>query len=185
MTNAPKYHAHECMYDTKSFLPAASSQRSWRMCQEVCAQGPQLDSNVASCNSALFNHLYADFGGRHMFLSVGQNKTEEHIMHLQSGLLEKLCGDTTKVHSLEEGNERLSNALSEGSKVFHRVGQPLGWKAARRPAAGEPAKWQLTYHDSAIADLRGAEGGSAAGCQLPDQEALELLCLHAFCQPAP
>lgn len=139
--------------------------------------------------TALYNHLYLGFGQRHTFLSIDRNSTDEQIMQLQNRLLEKLCGDRAGISSMEEGRQRLRNALMVGSKVLMVLDNL--WDRKQRDALlpdslPDGSLVIMTARDKSLLTHGGRKHNQRPAVSgLPDEEALKLLSLHAFSQPTP
>lgn len=138
---------------------------------------------------AVYNHLYLQFGSRHIFLSVGQDSADEHIMALQSRLHAELCGKEHRFCSTDEGKERLRSALPVGSKVLIVLDNL--WSRKERDALLPDILPQgsiviMTARDKSLLSYCGlTESERPAVSGLLEKEATKLLCLHAFPQPMP
>ncbi len=60
---------------------------------------------------AMFNHLYLEFGSRHVAIELEPGASGHDLMIKQSAMLCQLCGVSTPVNAVAGGQQLLCNSL--------------------------------------------------------------------------
>ena len=68
---------------------------------------------------AIFNQLYLDFGSRHVAIELEHGMSKRELMVMQSAMLKKLCGVSTAVNDVSEGQQLLCDSLDRRQSKVH------------------------------------------------------------------